>query len=128
MGYSAQELASVPEGANLGLGCGNPQAIAALKPGESVLDLGSGAGFDCLLAARQVGAALRQPPTWLFAVPALCYALNNNRASWNAVGVRLTRAAAQWRCTCRRRWTPPRSRCVGLRAAPCWATPIIMPR
>ncbi|MCW3477035.1 arsenite methyltransferase [Limobrevibacterium gyesilva] len=55
MGYSAAELAAVPEGANLGLGCGNPQAIAALKPGEAVVDLGSGAGFDCLLAARQVG-------------------------------------------------------------------------
>src|SRR5579875_3491647 len=55
MGYSAEELAAVPEGANLGLGCGNPQAIAALKPGEVVIDLGSGAGFDCLLAARQVG-------------------------------------------------------------------------
>jgi arsenite methyltransferase len=56
MGYSAEELAAVPEGANLGLGCGNPQAIAAMKPGEIVVDLGSGAGFDCLLAARQVGA------------------------------------------------------------------------
>lgn len=56
MGYSAEELAAVPEGANLGLGCGNPQAIAAMKPGEVVIDLGSGAGFDCLLAARQVGA------------------------------------------------------------------------
>lgn len=55
MGYSAGELAAVPEGANLGLGCGNPQAIAAMQPGETVLDLGSGAGFDCLLAARQVG-------------------------------------------------------------------------
>jgi len=55
MGYSADELAAVPEGANLGLGCGNPQAIAAMKPGEVVVDLGSGAGFDCLLAARQVG-------------------------------------------------------------------------
>jgi len=55
LGYSPEELAAVPEGANLGLGCGNPQAIAALKPGERVLDLGSGAGFDCLLAARQVG-------------------------------------------------------------------------
>jgi arsenite methyltransferase len=55
MGYSAHELASVPEGANLGLGCGNPQAIAAMRPGETVIDLGSGAGFDCLLAARQVG-------------------------------------------------------------------------
>ena len=56
MGYSAEEVAAVPEGANLGLGCGNPQVIAAMKPGEVVVDLGSGAGFDCLLAARQVGA------------------------------------------------------------------------
>jgi SAM-dependent methyltransferase len=55
MGYSAAELAAVPEGANLGLGCGNPQALAALRPGEIVIDLGSGAGFDCFLAARQVG-------------------------------------------------------------------------
>ncbi len=55
MGYSDEELTSVPEGANMGLGCGNPQAIAALKPGETVLDLGSGAGFDSFLAARQVG-------------------------------------------------------------------------
>jgi len=59
MGYSAAELAAVPEGANLGLGCGNPQAIAALKPGEVVIDLGSGAGFDCFLAADQVGAGGR---------------------------------------------------------------------
>jgi arsenite methyltransferase len=59
MGYSAVELTSVPEGANLGLGCGNPQAIAALKPGEVVVDLGSGAGFDCFLAARQVGGSGR---------------------------------------------------------------------
>jgi ubiquinone/menaquinone biosynthesis C-methylase UbiE len=59
MGYSAAELAAVPEGANLGLGCGNPQAIAALKPGETVVDLGSGAGFDCFLAADLVGAAGR---------------------------------------------------------------------
>lgn len=55
MGYSADEIEAAPEGANLGLGCGNPQAIAALQPGEVVLDLGSGAGFDCFLAARQVG-------------------------------------------------------------------------
>ena len=59
MGYSERELAAVPDGANLGLGCGNPQAIAALKPGEVVIDLGSGAGFDCFLAAEQVGAAGR---------------------------------------------------------------------
>jgi len=55
MGYSSEELSAVPEGANLGLGCGNPQAIAALQPGEVVLDLGSGGGFDCFLASRQVG-------------------------------------------------------------------------
>ena len=55
MGYSDGDLAAVPDGANLGLGCGNPQAIAALRPGETVVDLGSGAGFDCFLAARQVG-------------------------------------------------------------------------
>jgi SAM-dependent methyltransferase len=55
MGYSEAELAAVPEGANLGLGCGNPQAIADLQAGEVVIDLGSGAGFDALLAARQVG-------------------------------------------------------------------------
>ena len=59
MGYSAEDLAAVPEGADLGLGCGNPQAIAALQPGETVVDLGSGAGFDCLLAAPQVGAGGR---------------------------------------------------------------------
>ncbi|MDC0723201.1 arsenite methyltransferase [Nannocystis bainbridge] len=55
LGYSAEEQAAVPEGADMGLGCGNPQAIAALRPGEVVLDLGSGGGFDCFLAARQVG-------------------------------------------------------------------------
>jgi len=57
MGYSDAELAAVPEGANLGLGCGNPQAIAAMQSGEVVVDLGSGAGFDCFLAGRQVGEA-----------------------------------------------------------------------
>jgi len=55
LGYTPQDLASVPEGADLGLGCGNPQAIAALRAGEVVLDLGSGAGFDCFLAASRVG-------------------------------------------------------------------------
>jgi len=56
MDYSMEELASVPEDSNMGLGCGNPQAIAALKPGEIVLDLGSGGGFDSFLAAKKVGA------------------------------------------------------------------------
>ena len=55
LGYSAEELAAVPDGANLGLGCGNPQTIASLKSGETVLDLGSGAGFDSFLAAKQIG-------------------------------------------------------------------------
>jgi len=55
LGYSAEDLGSVPEGANLGLGCGNPVAIASLREGEVVVDLGSGGGFDCFLAAGQVG-------------------------------------------------------------------------
>lgn len=55
LGYSQQDVDAVPDGANMGLGCGNPQAIAALMPGEVVLDLGSGGGFDCFLAARQIG-------------------------------------------------------------------------
>ncbi len=55
MGYTEADLESAPEGANLGLGCGNPVALAGLREGETVLDLGSGAGFDCFLAARRVG-------------------------------------------------------------------------
>lgn len=54
-GYSEHELANAPDGSNLGLGCGNPQAIASLRPGETVLDLGSGAGFDAFLAASTIG-------------------------------------------------------------------------
>ncbi|HEY2902014.1 MAG TPA: methyltransferase domain-containing protein, partial [Polyangia bacterium] len=57
LGYSEQDLSGVPSGADLGLGCGNPQAIADLRPGETVVDLGSGAGFDCFLAAKRVGPA-----------------------------------------------------------------------
>ncbi|MFB6086327.1 MAG: arsenite methyltransferase [Halodesulfurarchaeum sp.] len=57
LGYDPSSLDSLPDGANLGLGCGNPTAIAELTPGETVLDLGSGAGFDCFLAAREVGPA-----------------------------------------------------------------------
>ncbi|MBA7578213.1 MAG: arsenite methyltransferase [Dehalococcoidia bacterium] len=55
IGYTEEEMDRVPEGANLGLGCGNPVALASLKEGETVLDLGSGAGFDCFLAADKVG-------------------------------------------------------------------------
>jgi arsenite methyltransferase len=55
IGYSKEEIGSVPEGANLGLGCGNPVALASLKKGQTVLDLGSGGGFDCFLAANRVG-------------------------------------------------------------------------
>jgi arsenite methyltransferase len=55
LGYSAEDSAIAPEAANLGLGCGNPVAIASLQPGQTVLDLGSGAGFDSFLAARAVG-------------------------------------------------------------------------
>jgi arsenite methyltransferase len=59
IGYSEEEIGSVPEGANLGLGCGNPVALASLKKGQTVLDLGSGGGFDCFLAANRVGKSGR---------------------------------------------------------------------
>lgn len=59
LGYSESDLEAVPEGANLGLGCGNPVALASLREGEVVLDLGSGAGFDCFLAAERVGPSGR---------------------------------------------------------------------
>ena len=59
IGYSAEELTALPEGANMGLSCGNPAALAALKPGEVVLDLGSGGGFDVFIAGRKVGATGR---------------------------------------------------------------------
>lgn len=56
IGYSDEEILNVPEDANMGLGCGNPQLIAELKEGETVIDLGSGGGFDCFLASRKVGS------------------------------------------------------------------------
>lgn len=59
VGYSTEELAALPEGANMGLSCGNPNALAALRPGEVVLDLGSGGGFDVFIAGRKVGASGR---------------------------------------------------------------------
>src|SRR3989339_480289 len=55
LGYTDKDLSSIPEGSNLGLGCGNPLVIASLKKGETVLDLGSGAGFDAFLASPKVG-------------------------------------------------------------------------
>ncbi|NOY72848.1 MAG: arsenite methyltransferase [Gammaproteobacteria bacterium] len=57
LGYSQDDLDKVPSGADMGLGCGNPRAIAALKTGETVVDLGAGGGFDCFLAAHEVGTA-----------------------------------------------------------------------
>jgi arsenite methyltransferase len=63
LGYSDAELKAAPEGANMGLGCGNPQTIAMLRKGETVLDLGAGGGFDCFLAAKQVG-----PRGWVIGV------------------------------------------------------------
>lgn len=59
IGYSAEELVALPEGANMGLSCGNPNALAALKPGEALLDLGSGGGFDVFIAGRKVGPSGR---------------------------------------------------------------------
>ncbi len=59
IGYSAEELAALPEGANMGLSCGNPNALAALQPGEVVLDLGAGGGFDVFIAGQKVGASGR---------------------------------------------------------------------
>lgn len=55
IGYSESELEEVPEGSNLGIGCGNPTALASIQQGETILDLGSGAGFDCFLAAKETG-------------------------------------------------------------------------
>ena len=55
MGYSEEDLVTVPEGADMGLGCGNPRAIASIQKGETILDLGSGGGFDCFLAAAETG-------------------------------------------------------------------------
>jgi SAM-dependent methyltransferase len=81
MGYSEAELASLPEGANLGLGCGNPQALAAMRPGEVVVDLGSGAGIDCFLAAQRVGPSGR-----VIGIDMTHEMLNKARANAHQVG------------------------------------------
>jgi arsenite methyltransferase len=85
LGYTSDDLMEVPEGANLGLGCGNPQAIAGLRPGETVLDLGSGAGFDCFLAAKQVGPTGRILGVDM--TPAMVTKARSNAARVHAVNV-----------------------------------------
>ncbi|MFB6155437.1 MAG: arsenite methyltransferase [Haloferacaceae archaeon] len=81
VGYSADEMEAVPAGANLGLGCGNPTAIASLESGETVLDLGSGAGFDCFLAAREVAPDGRVVGVDM--TPEMVTKARENAASWD---------------------------------------------
>jgi len=85
LGYTAEQRAAIPEGADLGLGCGNPIAHAELKPGETVLDLGSGGGIDCFLAAREVGATGRVIGVDM--TPAMLERARANRAKVNAANV-----------------------------------------
>jgi arsenite methyltransferase len=89
LGYSAEELTAVPEGANLGLGCGNPLAIASLRPGETVVDLGSGAGFDCFVAARQLAGTGRIIGVDMTAEMVAKARRNALRAGYNNVEFRL---------------------------------------
>ena len=85
LGYTEDQRAAVPEGADLGLGCGNPIAHAQLRAGETVLDLGSGAGIDCFLAAREVGPAGRVIGVDM--TPAMIERARANRARVNATNV-----------------------------------------
>lgn len=80
IGYSADEIRNLPDGANMGLSCGNPMAIANLKPGQVVLDLGSGGGFDCFLAGPKVGASGRVIGVDM--TPAMLTKARNNIASY----------------------------------------------
>jgi len=81
IGYSEEELAFVPQGSNLGLGCGNPIALASIREGETVLDLGSGAGFDCFLASEKVG-----PKGKVIGVDMTCEMVERARANAAAGG------------------------------------------
>ncbi len=85
LGYTSEQRAAIPEGADLGLGCGNPLAHAALQPGETVLDLGSGGGIDCFLAAREVGPSGRVIGVDM--TPAMLERARANRARVNATNV-----------------------------------------
>ena len=85
LGYSQDDLNAVPEGANMGLGCGNPQAIAAIKQGETVLDLGAGGGFDAFLAARHVGESGRVIGVDM--TPEMVSRARANAAKWDASNV-----------------------------------------
>jgi ubiquinone/menaquinone biosynthesis C-methylase UbiE len=85
LGYTAEQRAAIPQGADLGLGCGNPIAHAELEPGETVLDLGSGAGIDCFLAAREVGPMGRVIGVDM--TPAMLERARANRAKVNAANV-----------------------------------------
>ena len=89
LGYSADELAAAPAGADLGLGCGNPLALASLKPGETVLDLGSGAGFDCFLAARQLAGTGRVIGVDMTAAMIAKARANAAKGEWRNVEFRL---------------------------------------
>ena len=110
LGYDSADLAAVPEGANMGLGCGNPQALAALAVGETVLELGSGGGFDCFLAAKQVG-----PSGTVIGVDITSDMVAKARSNARKLGTTRTAsvlgftnspAARSWTITGRRRGTP----------------------
>ncbi len=89
LGYTAEELSAAPAGADLGLGCGNPLAIASISSGETVLDLGSGAGFDCFLAARQLAGTGRVIGVDMTAAMITKARANAAKGEWRNVDFRL---------------------------------------
>ncbi|MDP3069369.1 MAG: arsenite methyltransferase [Opitutaceae bacterium] len=89
LGYSADELAAAPAGADLGLGCGNPLALASIQPGETVLDLGSGTGFDCVLAARQLQGTGRVIGVDMTATMVAKARANAGKTEWRNIEFRL---------------------------------------